>query len=75
MPWVRFNTETYHGEVEPPGAPYLRASKRNETFTLAVDSMTRHDKQKLLDFYYTSTRVHECEEKQDDKTEQETPKI
>lgn len=74
MPWVIF--EPGVGKVEESAvAVFLRGSKRNETFTQAVDSMTRHDKQKLLDLYYTSTRVHECEEKQYDKDEHETPKI
>lgn len=74
MPWVRF--EPGVGKVEESAvAVFLRGSKRNETFTQAVDSMTRHDKQKLLDLYYERTSVRECEEKQDDKTEQETPKI
>ena len=74
MPWVRF--EPGVGKVEESAvAVYMRGSKRNETFTQAVDSMTRHDKQKLLDLYYTSTRVRECEENQDDKTEQETHTI
>lgn len=75
MPWVRFNTTTFKGEVEPPGAPYMRASKRNETFTMAVEEMTLHDREKMLSLYYESTRVRECEEKQDDKDEHETPKI
>jgi hypothetical protein len=58
MPWVRF--EPGVGKVEESEmAVYLRGSKRNETFTLAADSLSLHDRQKLLDLYYTSARVHE----------------
>ena len=75
MPWVRFNTDIFRGETESSVSVFMRGSKRNETFTQAVDSLTLHDSQKLLDLYYKSTRVHECEENKDDKDEHETPKI
>jgi hypothetical protein len=74
MPWVRF--EPGVGKVEESEmAVFLRGNKRNDFFTVAAIEMTLHDSQKLLDLYYTSAEVRECEEKQDDKTEQETPKI
>jgi len=74
MPWVRF--EPGVGKVEESEmAVYLRGSKRNETFTLSADSISRHDRQKLLDLYYASARVHECEEKEYGKDEHETTEI
>lgn len=75
MPWVRFNADTFRGEEESPVSVYLRGSKCNETFTLAADSLSLHDNQKLLDLYYTSARVHECEDKEYDKDEHKTTKI
>ena len=75
MPWVKFNTDTFKGEEESPMSVYLRGSKCNETFTQAADSLSLHDNQKLLDLYYASARVRECEEKQYDKDERETTKI
>lgn len=75
MPWVKFNTDTFKGEEESPMSVYLRGNKRNETFTQAADSLSLHDNQKLLDLYYESTRVHECEEKEYGKDEHETAKI
>lgn len=74
MPWVRF--EPGVGKVEESAvAVYMRGSKRNETFTQAVDSMTRHDKEKMLNLSYKRTSVREYEEEQYDKDEHETPKI
>ena len=59
MPWVRYKPGI--GKVEESElAVYLRGSKRNETFTQAVDSMTRHDKQKLLNLEYESAREPDC---------------
>ena len=69
MPWVKFNADTFKGEVESPMSVLLRGSKCNETFTQAADSLSLHDNQKLLNLYYESARVRECEEKDYDKDE------
>lgn len=64
MPWVRFEPDI--GKVEESEmAVFLRASKRNETFTMAVEEMTLHDREKMLSLYYESTRVRECKDKTD----------
>ena len=60
MPWVRF--EPGVGKVEESElAVFLRGSKRNETFTQAVEDMTLHDREKLLNLYYESAGVPECQ--------------
>ena len=61
MPWVKFNADTFRGEEESPMSVYMRGSKRNETFTQAVEDMTLHDREKLLDLCYESAGVPECQ--------------
>lgn len=73
MPWVRFDADTGKTVEETEQGVFYRASKSNENFTLAVAEMSISDRQKLLDLYYESTRVRECEDQTDDQeTEPET---